>query len=764
MRKLGWLVLGLLALLLVGLLAAGVWLRSASPQVDGDIALEGLHGDVEIWRDALGVPHVFASDEHDLHFALGVLHAQDRLWQMELVARVAQGRLAEAIGAGLLESDRFLRTLGIWRAAQDQERSMDADALAPLQAYADGVNAFLAARTGALPPEFLALGIEPQAWTPLHSLAIEKVMAWDLALYGDAADASRAVARLGLDTVAKLLQPYPEWGPTILEGQVPEIPEPVALLLDAFSTAKASNAWVVGGSRTVSGRPILANDMHLAARAPALWYLAALHGGDVVVAGNTLPGVPWVIAGHTESAAWGFTNAMVDDVDFFLVQADSADASLYWTADGTEPFRVAQETIEVKDGEPVSLPVRLTRWGPVLSLGGGQDVAMRWATHDPSRSFEAFARFNRARTAADVLAAVPLFDNPHQNVVFADTTGAFGYAMGGRIPRRKAGVRPPTLPVPGWTGEWEWDGYHPFEDHPSVLNPPSGYVVTANNRQAAGPLGDRISSDWESPFRAERIRTMILETDRIDAEAVHRMQLDVHDAFADRYLDRAVEAFGAAGLPEAAATLSGWDRRVSADSRAAALFLVWYERIRAGVRRDLYQAETGWLPRDATDEILETRTLAWGEDGTQRYAAIAERAAAEADSIVGVGVWGDLHRAVQPHVLSASRLLDRLLGLDVGPAPAPGSPTTVNVSHYGGAFPVRATAGASQRHVADLGNIDGAGGFILPTGQSGVPFSPHYRDQFERWLDGGLWPVPLNRDRAVAGGVHHLVLRPGVGS
>lgn len=768
LRGIGWFAFAVLAFFAAGLVGLQLWLRSASPKLDGEITLPGLHANVEVWRDALGIPYIFAEDAHDLHFAQGFLHAQDRLWQMELVRRVTQGRLAEALGPDLIESDRFLRTLGLWRAAGDQEASMPPEALATLEAYAAGVNAYLQSKRGALPPEFLALGIEPEPWTVRHSLSIEKIMAWDLALYGDAAEATRALKRLGPEMIEALLTNYPEWAPTIIETAAPPlIPEPAGAFLDALSTTRASNAWVIGGDLTRSGKPILANDMHLAIRAPSLWYLAAHHGGPYDVAGMTLPGVPFVVAGHTRAVAWGFTNASLDDIDFFRIRVDSTDATRYMTAAGSERFRVAAETIRVKGGEPIAMNVRRTRHGPVVSLSeetGGELVAMRWAAHDPSRSYEAFSVFNRARSAQELLTAVPLFDNPHQNVVFADTAGTFGYAMGGRIPRRGEGKLPPTLPVPGWTGEWDWTGYLPFQPwHPVVLNPPQGFVVTANNRQVAGQAAAHISSQWEPPFRAMRIREMIQAGAPFDADAVHRMQMDLTDAHAERYRYRAVQAARAAGREPSAAALEQWDLQARADSHEAALFYVWYERLRAHLRTEIYGEETGWLPRDAVNATLEAGVLPWrtGQDGALAFGQATRAAFLEADSISAGRTWGDLHHAVAEHALGTSATLDRVLRLNLGPQSASGSPNTVAVSHYAGtSFPTRATSGVSQRHVVDMGNIDGTGGFILPTGQSGLPFDEHYRDQWRRWLEGGLWPIPLDRDRAVAGGVHRLLLIP----
>jgi penicillin amidase len=406
-----------------------------------------------------------------------------------------------------------------------------------------------------------------------------------------------------------------------------------------------------------------------------------------------------------------------------------------------------------------------------VSLSEARDdelVAMRWAAHDPSRSYDAFAVFNSARSAQELLAAIPNFDNPHQNVVFADTAGTFGYAMGGRIPRRGNGKLPPTLPVPGWTGEWDWTGYLPFEEfHPVVLNPPQGYVVTANNRQVAGAAAAYISGQWEPPFRAMRIREMIRAGSPFDADAVHRMQMDVKDVMAERYRHRAVAAARAAGREESAAALEQWDLEARADSHGAALFYIWYERLRAHMRNEIYGEEAGWLPRDAVNATLESGTLLWraGQDGAQAYEQAAQAAFLEADSVSAGRTWGELHHAVAEHALGTSASLDRIFRLNLGPQAASGAPNTIAVSHFSGtSFPTRSTSGVSQRHIVDMGNVDGTGGFIIPTGQSGLPFDEHYRDQWRRWHDGGLWPIPLDRDRAIAGGVHRLLLVPAPAS
>jgi penicillin amidase len=334
--------------------------------------------------------------------------------------------------------------------------------------------------------------------------------------------------------------------------------------------------------------------------------------------------------------------------------------------------------------------------------------------------------------------------------------------MAGRVPLRAGGQRPPLIPVAGWSGEWDWTGFLRQDAHPAVANPAAGYVVTANNRQAAGPVGDLISQSWEPPFRAARIRQMIESAAApLDAAAVHAMQLDVTDALAERYVTIAVQAARRAGREPAARLLADWDRRASRGSAAAALFYVWLEELRARVRESLYEGREGGLPRNALTAVLDSAKLPWlGDSGRAALDSLASAALVAAADRARGRTWGDVHRVESEHALSASPLLGWLLGLDVGPVAADGASTTVNVSQYDGGFPLDATYGPSQRHVVDLGDVDGAGGFILPTGQSGIPFDRHYRDQFRRWLDGGLWLIPLNANRAAATTRHRMVLKP----
>ncbi len=789
MKKLAYALLGLAALVLLVLGGAVWYLRSAEADPAADAVVPGLKAEVQVWRDSLSVPHVWAKDEADLFRAVGYVHAQDRLWQMELFRRAADGRLSEVLGAQTVDSDRFLRTVGMGRAAAATEATLSASERALLQAYADGVNAWISGHRGALPPEFVVLRFRPEPWTVRNSLAIGKIMAWDLSTWSTGLDLQRAVDLVGPELARDVHPTYPAWGVNILgtdatwKGKgaavpapgpaprpvsgvpLPRVPQLALDLLDAASITHASNSWVVGGERTASGKPILANDMHLTLRAPSLWYLGALHGGGLNVAGMMLPGVPLVVAGHSDRVAWGYTNAMVDDADLFVEEVDPQDSTRYRVPGGWAALEMRPETIRVKDSAPMVHRVRVTRHGPVLSdvdERAGRMVALRWTAQDPSTEVAALLAMNRARDAAEFTRALRTFNNPHQNVVFADAEGAFGYWMAGRVPVRRSGDG--LLPVRGWTGEGDWVRYLDFDEHPHVLNPAEGFLVTANNRQLGPEYPHRISSEFFPPYRAMRIRELVQAARDLTADDVARQQMDVRDLSAVRYLPHAVSAAAAAGERDAAALLRGWNGDARADSRAAALYYTWFDALRVKVGRDEYRGKKMYFPRAALEAALDSGGGRWVDDvSTPRRETLPELAAAamrEAVSTVGGRTWGQIHPTLIEHSMGSVNALDRALNLNVGPFPNGGSGNTVNVAGFGAVEPPFTNKyGPSQRHVVDMGDPDGAGGFVIPTGQSGLPFSRHYRDQTPLWRTGRLWRIPLDRAKAEARTVSRMRLR-----
>lgn len=776
MRKLKVVGAVVLISLFLGSGAGYLYLRSALPPQEGVWVVDGVDDQVEIWRDSLGIPHIWASSEEDLYLAVGYIHAQDRLWQMDLFRHLAEGRLSELFGERLLDTDRFLRTIGLGRAARESAVHLDEDGRKSLEAYVAGVNAALENRRGALPPEFVILRHEPEPWEIEHSLMLEKIMAWDLSTYQSDLSLTRAFQLLGPERGTYLVPDLPEWytdilgsDTTLMTLSLPEpVPDAAATLLESLSITRASNSWVISGEKTSSGRPILANDMHLALAAPSLWYLAALHAGELEVVGMTLPGAPFVISGHNRAIAWGLTNAYLDDLDLFIERRDPEDATHYLTPEGSEPFEILREEIVVRGrAEPVIHEALRTRNGPVLLTeeGNGDLLSLRWVGHEPASTWRGLAKINRASNWEEFLEGVSQFDNPHQNLIYADTSGQIGYKMGGRVPIRGDYQRPPRLPVPAWSGEWDWKGFLPFAEHPELLDPPEGGIITANNRQVAGPLADLISSWWDESFRAERIAELLSTGEPFDTGAVRRQQLDQLDTKARRYRHLAISAAENVGLDEVAARIREWDLRADLDSRAAALYYTWEERLRGHIAVSLYEGTGGgygshWFPREALTAILERRALPWVEgEGTTEFEELSRRSALEADSIVGLRTLGELQFVLADHPLGDLPIIGKLFGFNVGPAPFGGSPTTVNVAGRGPGGWVE--YGASQRYLVDLADPDRSGRFIIPTGQSGIPLSGAYHNQFELWLEGELWPIPLDREEARAGRVTEMILIPG---
>lgn len=800
-------LLGTLAAVLLASIAGGMWARrvlTGPAPATGELVLPGLEQPVEVVRDSLGVPHVWAGSMADAVFAQGYLHVTDRLWQMEMFRRVAQGRLSELFGEDTIEADRFLRTLGLARAGRGSAAVISAETRALGEAYARGANAAMAGWRGPLPPEFVLLRAAFESWEIEHTLAIEKIMAWDLSEYGTSVSLATARAMVGDEAVQQLLPRYPEWGVTILQdapggtppglavhdtpvsaGSVADghatevtasanrlpppvsadlaasarVPQAALAPLEAASIMRASNSWVVGGGRTRSGRPIVANDMHLSLSQPNIWYLIGLHAPGLDVVGESLPGAPGVIGGHTAGVAWGYTNATVDDSDFFIERVDPADSSRYLTPEGSEPFRVREESIRVRGrDQPVRLVVRETRHGPIMTpveaVPGDELLAYRWGAYEPSTTFDGLLGLNRANSAADVVAALRHFTSPYQNVVFADTAGDFGYWLAGAIPQRRSGS-PPLLPVPGWTGEHDWTGTVPFESNPHVLNPASGFIASANNRQSWDSLALLISPGrWERPYRAQRITELLEARNDHDRQSARAMQRDVQSGFIARYRDRASAAFRSSGLDSLAGALDTWDGRATIESTETTLFYAWIESLRDDMRGRFYRESGGYgyFPRYMVERGLD--------EGGAGMDSLAASAALE---VAGTGMlpWGRAHTLHVSHPFETIPVLGSLLGFGRHDIPRGGDPYTVDVAAFNGsAPPFEVTAGPSQRSVADLADLRGGGEFILPGGQSGRPASRHSWDQFERWQRGGLWRMPLDRDAVEAREVSRLTLLP----
>ncbi len=761
------------------------------------LMIEGLREPVEILYDSMGVPHIYAASMPDLYLAQGYVHARHRLWQMEMFRRVLQGRLSEIFGEATVETDRFLRTIGLEEAAVAGLPSRNTPIFQRMGAYAVGVNAAIEGWEGLLPPEFVLLRFKPEPWHPVLTQGIEKILAWDLSDYQTGLNLAAAREVLGDEALAPLLPKYPDWGVTVVEGW-PEGPRsttadgppglaaegnrarPAALppsispdlatqaslsqatvqVLELGSMVRASNSWVVGGQRSRSGKPLLANDMHLGMNAPNIWFLVGLHAPGFDVVGMSIPGAPGVVAGHSRAVAWGYTNAMVDDSDFFIERVNPENPDEYLAPGGFGTFQTREEIIQVRGKDPVILEVKATHHGPIITpvedRAGGELLAFGWVAHSPSGTFQALEDMARARNAEEFIFAMRQFDDPHQNVVFADTAGEWGYWMGGQLPNRTS-YPPPHLPVPGWTGEHDWHGWIPFEEKPHVLAPERGYIATANNAQGRDDAARKVTDGgWLGPYRAQRISELIEARDVHDAESMAEIQMNTGSAFLDRYLHFAVEAFEAAGLDDLAERLESWDRLADLESTEATLFHTWWAFLRADFRDHYYRGEGGYFPDRILEEALDG-TLQGHIELPPELPAQAARKAAEFAEVP----WGEAHQLVLDHPLAQVPVLGRLLRFGRRGIPRAGGPYSVNVAAPVGLQPpFRVVWGPSQRHVVDMADPDGSGGFILPGGQSGYPANPHSFDQLELWQEGRLWLLPLERSLVEARTVAKVRIEP----
>ena len=746
--------LGAAILLICAAAVSFLMLRASLPQTTGTLVLPGLEHSVRVMRDPHGVPSIQAANRHDLYMALGFVHAQDRLFQMDIQRRLGAGRLAEVIGNTAVPSDRFMRTLGLYRHAATSVNAASPEFRAVLDAYAAGINAFLhSGKT--LPVEFTALGYRPDDWSPADSLVLGKIL--ELQHSGNYRREllyARMAQVLPANEIGKLFPDYPSDAPVTLKELASLTETPLDTLLAALpndrSPQRASNNWVVDGAHSVTGKPLLANDPHLDFGAPLIWYLARLESPDLDVAGATIPGAPLVVLGHNGRIAWGFTTTNADVEDIFVEQIDTADPRRYTTPQGTAAFDVRDERIMVKGGAPEILTVRETRHGPVISdiaanmpptPANSTLVLQASFLNDDDQSVEAIWRIGLAQDWAGWLDALRLFTAPAQNMVFADRDGNIGFIVPGHIPIRKAGDG--RMPVEGASGEHDWTGFIPFEQLPQAYNPPAGHIATANNKIVPDDYPFPITRDWDAPYRIERIEAGLAATPQQSIASSMLLQRDVVSLAAKDLLPLMLAAEPAAPRERAAIDLMRqWDDRMDQDRPEPLIFSAW---VRA-INKRLFQPRLGsiygryWSPSvRATLNILKNDPAWCGDEGCQRLIAAALRDALD-DLTTRYGAtmerwrWGEAHQASFEHpVFSHIPLLGALF--DRHP-PADGAADTVNAGSFDASreeTPFADRHGPGLRAVYDLADPDNSR-FQLALGQSAHVLSPHYDDMQKLWL------------------------------
>ncbi len=788
-RALRWTGYGLFGLVLLALAssAAGyIWLRQSLPVLEGEQRVPHLENPVEIVRDRHAIPHIIGQRIADVIFAQGYAHAQDRLWQMEFQRRVGAGRLAEVVGADALPADRFMRMLGLYHLAEASIPHLSDTSLAWLNAYADGVNAFLDRRSGPLPPEFILLRhdeIEP--WKPADSIVWIKMMALDLSRnWRNELLRARLAAELTSEQIADLWPDYPSDAPVTLTALVQDLDldRLTSLLPAAPPSGIGSNGWVVSGERSASGAPLLANDPHLGYRTPGTWYLAHLKAPELELIGAGLPGVPGIVLGHNGDIAWGMTNTGPDSQDLFIEKIDPADPGRYLTPEGKASFDVRTEVIRVKDAEDVQLTVRQTRHGPVISdllgdTGGVTDdehvLALAWtALIEDDTSIETLFDLTRARNWEAFRAAVDGHDTPQQNLFYADREGHIGMMAPGRVPVRRKGDG--LWPVPGWTGEHDWIDVIPSEALPSLVNPASGQLINANNRVVPPDYPHLITAIWEPPHRARRLEALIGDGEH-DLESFSRIQLDQFSLLADDFLPIMLNAQPSDDRAKSMiARLSVWDRVMHAEAAEPLIFATWYREF----TRLIYQDELGplftsfWGIRPQFVERVLLEKPIWCDDQNTTPIETCEDLAGTAldlaikdlgsrfDDDPADWRWGAAHPATMAHpILGSLPIIDRLVNII---QPVGGDSVTVNVGHYAQhneASPFASIQGASYRGLYDLADLDRSR-FIAATGQSGHPLSPHYRDLTDLWAAGETIPMARDPEHDDNGILGRLTLKP----
>ncbi len=811
----GWLALPVaVAAATVSVIAATRRLmRRPVPPANGRVVMDGLQAPVEIIRDQWGVPHIYAAHENDLFFAQGFIHAQDRLFQMDLYRRLGLGRLAEVTGPLGVTLDKFARYMDWPRAARAQANGVDEATGAAINAFAAGVNAYIASQS--LPAEFKLLAYRPEPWDALAIGAMGTVLAWGLSCNWET-ELLRAwlLDELGPERAADLTPVYGRNYPTTLPDE--QIGRRLAEgILDAFGEAIAhgpigaplfghglgSNNWVVSGARTASGRPHLANDPHLPPVFPAIWYANHLAGGDYNVTGFTLPGVPGVVIGHNEHCAWGLTNAFPDVEDIFIERFAPDDPTRYEVNGEWQAAEVWQEIIKVRGLSDVHLTLRATRHGPVFSdmlPGNHADLAYDWTLFHSGNHLRSVLATNRATDWPSFRESLRHWSFPSQNVVYAGTDGVIAYMMPGLVPKRRKGDG--LAPVPGWNDDYSWEGFIPFDELPCYVNPPEGYVATANNCIAGDNYPYLLTSEWLPYYRVNRIRQLLAENDRMTLADQQRIQTDTLSLMAQRFLAAALPRSEPAvedpsELRDALRRLAAWDGHMIEDSIPATLYFGWQVHFTnaaivqaVGERRAealMAKGEQVGFPFMPFYEIGYELALRWleGSAGGDPHSPPGEAPAEPPDWIGDVRplllpalrqtiavlqkefgrdpaewAWGRLHRVAFEHEMARIPGIGRLWKpLTVS---APGDGYTINQSDTSPHFPPQtATVIASCRLLMDVGAWDDCLA-ALPGGQSGHPASPHYQDRVEEWRQGRYFPLLFSREKVAAAGEGTWRLEP----
>lgn len=770
-------------------------LKSSLPEYSGELKTGGIKNDVEIYRDSMAVPYIFAESDEDAAFALGYLHAQERLFSMDLVRRAGEGRLSEILGERTIPFDKMFRTVGIKRNIEKNINLYNSKVISILKAYSKGVNLYIKNYKGNYPIEFDVLGYDPYEWEPIHSLIIVRLMGWELNMswWVDFTFA-QIIQKFGKEKALEILPDYPENSPYIIQSDYKKLAALNSSLLETdkqfrnffgiYGTHLGSNNWVVNGKMSISGKPIIANDPHLAFSAPGKFYAAVIKSKENTngqagwnAAGVTIPGVPGIVIGKNEDIVWTMTNIMNDDSDFYIEKVDSSEKN-YFLNNNWKELRIIKDTIKVKNADNYVYEIKETHRGPIISeihpgtlLFGEEQIkmpaiSMRWLGNDFSDELNAFLNLNKAKNISDVRKSMKDFSLPGQNFVLADKDGNIGYVFGAKVPLRKSNN--PTLIFDGSTTENDWLGYVPSDELPYMFNPSQNFIATANNKVIKN-FKYHISNLWEPSSRIERILELLNSKSMHSKDDFMNYQMDVFSPYAKNLTKFIIDAFKGIkvqdkNLKQSLELLSEWDFEMNSQSQAPAIYSAFFIEL----LKNTYYDELGEelynqfvfianVPYRSILQIIENPNSSWFDDISTKKKEnrdeIIRKSLANAltqlEQQLGKNItnwqWGNLHKVVFKHSFSGqAAILDKLI--NIGPYRIGGDGTTIFNTEYPlfesnkeisllNHEPFENILGPQIRFIYDYENPDEFH-LILTTGQSGNVMSDHYADMTKYWIQG----------------------------
>jgi penicillin G amidase len=763
-------------------------LTASLPQYKGEIHSHGISNKVEVYRDSLGVPYILANDEDDGAFALGYLHSQERMFQMDLIRRAGAGRLSEILGPKALIFDKLFRTVGIAKTSQRIVKILKPEVLKLLESYSAGVNQYLKDAKGKYPIEFDVLRYDPYKWKPEDCIIISRMMAWELNIsWWTDISFTNLVQKLGEEKVKEILPEWDENAPYVIPPEIKSYPKLRTGLIDIdknfrnllgiTGTHLGSNNWVVDGGLSVSGKPIIANDPHLGYTAPGRWYAAVIRAGNWNVEGVTIPGIPAVVIGKNQNISWTLTNIMLDDADFYIEKLDST-GTKYLLNNNWKDLTVTSETIKVKDSLDVKLKIRSTHRGPLISdihpysflypdVGMQKTaISMRWIGMETTEEMNSFYLLNRAKNWNEFKEAVSYYSVPGQNFVYADKDGNIGYVFGGKLPKRESAS--PTFVFDGTTDKYDWKGYVDRSEIPDIFNPKEKFIATANNKTLKD-FKYHISNLWEPSSRIERIDQLLTSKEKFSASDFKKFQMDQISPYAKMITKYILSAFNDVKVTDKNLTLAlelfrDWNYDMNEFSQVPTIYCVFFKYLLKNtyydeMGDDLYNqfVFVANIPYRSIERLLKDKTNSWFdniktpqvEDRDFIIRKSLDDALSELEKTFGKDItqwqWGKLHTVTHKHAFSGQfPLIDKYI--DIGPFPIGGDGTTIFNTEYPfydanknystfNHTPFEDVLGPSMRYIFDFSKPDEFY-LILTTGESGNIMSKHYRDMTKMWLFG----------------------------